>query len=81
MRKWRIDDSAELYNVPGWGRNYFSINEKGHAQVTPRRDGPAVDLIDVMNELQLNDVTAPVLLRFPDILDDQIGRASCRERV
>ncbi len=76
MRKWRIDDSAELYNVPGWGRNYFSINEKGHAQVTPRRDGPAVDLIDVMNELQLNDVTAPVLLRFPDILDDRIRKIS-----
>ncbi len=76
MRKWRIDGSAELYNVPGWGRNYFSINEKGHAQVTPRRDGPAVDLIDVMNELQLNDVTAPVLLRFPDILDDRIRKIS-----
>lgn len=76
MRKWRIDDSAELYNVPGWGRNYFSINEKGHAQVTPRRDGPAVDLIDVMNELQLNDVTSPVLLRFPDILDDRIRKIS-----
>ncbi len=76
MRKWRIDDSAELYNVPGWGRNYFSINEKGQAQVTPRRDGPAVDLIDVMNELQLNDVTAPVLLRFPDILDDRIRKIS-----
>ena len=62
--------------MPGWGRNYFSINEKGHAQVTPRRDGPAVDLIDVMNELQLNDVTAPVLLRFPDILDDRIRKIS-----
>ena len=49
---------------------------KGHAQVTPRRDGPAVDLIDVMNELQLNDVTAPVLLRFPDILDDRIRKIS-----
>ena len=30
MRKWRIEDSAELYNIQGWGVNYFSINEKGH---------------------------------------------------
>ncbi|MBP3299694.1 MAG: biosynthetic arginine decarboxylase [Muribaculaceae bacterium] len=76
MRKWRIDDSAELYNVPGWGRNYFSINDRGHAQVVPRAEGPAVDLMEVMNELQLRDVTAPVLLRFPDILDDRIRKIS-----
>lgn len=76
MRKWRIDDSAEIYNVPGWGRNYFSINDKGHAQVTPRPGSVAVDLIDVMNELQLRDITAPVLLRFPDILDDRIRKIS-----
>ena len=35
MRKWRIEDSAELYNVTGWGLKYFSINDKGHVQVTP----------------------------------------------
>ena len=35
MRKWRIEDSAELYNVPGWGLKYFSINDRGHVQVTP----------------------------------------------
>ena len=76
MRKWRIDDSTELYSVAGWGRNYFSINDKGHAQVTPRAGGPSVDLMEVMNELQLRDVTAPVLLRFPDILDDRIRKIS-----
>lgn len=76
MRKWRIDDSSELYNVSGWGRNYFSINEKGHAQVTPRPGGASVDLMEVMDELQLRDVTAPVLLRFPDILDDRIRKIS-----
>ncbi len=39
MRKWRIEDSEELYNINGWGGNgYFSINEKGgHVQVTPRK--------------------------------------------
>ena len=39
MRKWSIDDSAELYNINGWGLNYFSINEKGHVAVTPKTDG------------------------------------------
>lgn len=76
MRKWRIEDSEELYNIPGWGRNYFSVNEKGHVIVTPRQDCAAVDLKDVMDELQIRDVSAPVLLRFPDILDNRIEKIS-----
>ncbi len=78
MRKWRIEDSAELYNINGWGVNYFSINEKGHVVVTPRKNGVEVDLMDLVEELQLRDVSTPVLLRFPDILDSRIEKmASC----
>src|SRR5690606_34380086 len=67
MRKWRIEDSVELYNTRGWGIGYFGINEKGHATVSPLRErGPAIDLKDVMDELALRDTNAPVLLRFPD---------------
>ena len=76
MRKWRIEDSAELYNIPGWGLKYFSVNDKGHVQVTPKENGPAIDLKEVMDTLQLRDVQAPVLLRFPDILDDRIRKIS-----
>ena len=43
MRKWRIEDSEELYNITGWGVSYFGINDKGHVVVTPRKDGVAVD--------------------------------------
>ena len=76
MRKWRIEDSAELYNVPGWGLKYFSISDKGHAQVTPSPGCTPIDLKEVMDVLQLRDVQAPVLLRFPDILDDRIRKIS-----
>ena len=76
MRRWRIDDSAELYNINGWGLKYFSINEKGHAQVTPRDGYASVDLRELMDEVQLRDVTAPVLVRFPDILDNRIEKIS-----
>ncbi len=76
MRKWRVEDSAELYNIAGWGRNYFSINEKGHVAVTPREGYASVDLKDVMDELQIRDMTSPVLLRFPDILDNRIEKIS-----
>lgn len=74
MRKWRIEDSAELYNITGWGVDYFSINEKGHVSVTPRMDGVGIDLAELIDELQLRDVTTPVLLRFPDILNSRIEK-------
>ena len=78
MRKWRIEDSAELYNINGWGINFFSINEKGHVTVTPKKDGIQIDLHELVEELQLRDVSAPMLLRFPDILDNRIEKmASC----
>ncbi|MBJ2167927.1 MAG: biosynthetic arginine decarboxylase [Muribaculaceae bacterium] len=76
MRKWRIEDSAELYNIAGWGRNYFSINEKGHVAVTPREGCASVDIKEVLDELQVRDISSPVLLRFPDILDNRIEKIS-----
>ncbi|MGI6073059.1 MAG: biosynthetic arginine decarboxylase [Fermentimonas sp.] len=77
MRKWRIEDSEEIYNINNWGNGYFSINEKGNVQVTPKRQsGSAVDLNDILRELFLRDVTTPVLLRFPEILDNRIERIS-----
>lgn len=81
MGKWKIKDAEELYNVRGWGINYFGINDKGHAYVAPRKNDVQIDLVEVMNELDGHDITAPVLLRFPDILDTRIEKtASCFEK-
>ena len=76
MRKWRIEDSEELYNITGWGTSYFGINDKGHVVVTPRKNGVGVDLKELVDELQLRDVAAPMLIRFPDILDNRIEKTS-----
>ncbi len=78
MKKWTIEDSNELYNISGWGTSYFGINEKGDMYVTPCKDNIQIDLHDVLDELALRDVTPPVLLRFPDILDNRIEKTwSC----
>lgn len=76
MRKWRIEDSEELYNINGWGNGYFSINKKGNIHVTPRKNEHGVDLSDLMSDLYLRDVTTPVLVRFPEILDNRIEKIS-----
>lgn len=81
MKKWTIEDSNELYNMSGWGTSYFGINEKGDVYVTPCKDDTQIDLHDVMDELSLRDITPPVLLRFPDILDNRIEKTwSCFEK-
>ncbi|MDY6205702.1 MAG: biosynthetic arginine decarboxylase [Prevotella sp.] len=78
MKRWSIEDSKELYNMNGWGTSYFDINEHGNACVTPCQDKKRIDLREVMDELLLRDVTPPVLLRFPDILDNRIEKTwSC----
>ena len=76
MKKWTIEDSKELYNISGWGTSYFGINDKGDVYVTPCKNDTQIDLRDVMDELALRDVTPPVLLRFPDILDNRIEKTS-----
>ena len=81
MKKWTVDDSKELYNMVGWGTSYFGINDKGDVYVTPCKDNTQIDIRDVMDELALRDITPPVLLRFPDILDNRIEKtSSCFEK-
>ncbi len=74
MKKWRIEDSEELYNIKGWGVNFFGINEKGHVYVEPKKNGARIDLKEVVDRLATKHVVAPMLLRFPDILDSRIQK-------
>ncbi len=74
MKKWRIEDSEELYNIKGWGVNFFGINDKGHVYVEPKKNGVRIDLKEVVDHLETRHVSAPMLLRFPDILDSRIQK-------
>jgi arginine decarboxylase len=66
---WRIEDSLELYLVNAWGKGYFSINQAGHVVVRPDTQlGHEIDLFDVVEGLKARDLTAPVVVRFSDIL-------------
>jgi len=77
MRKWRPEDSAELYNIEGWGIGYFGVNKAGNVTVMPHRNPKqAVDIKEILDELSLKDVSFPVLLMFPDILDERIETIS-----
>jgi len=72
---WTIEDSIELYGIENWSNDYFSVNDKGNVIVIPNRD--KCHCIDMMNIIDLieeaKDVEFPVLLRFPQILEDRIN--------
>lgn len=72
LRQWQIEDSAELYNIRGWGIDYFGINDDGNVEVTPLKGCKPVVIKDVIEQLARQDVGLPLLLRFPDILDSRI---------
>jgi len=68
-RSWSVEDSLELYNVPAWASGYFSINAAGHVVVRPDTSAAhEIDLFEVVQGLQERDLSAPVVVRFSDIL-------------
>ena len=71
--RWTITDAAEMYDVPRWGKGYFSINNLGHIQVHPSKDpNLAIDMKDLVERLQLRGLDLPILLRFNGILKDRL---------
>ncbi|HEX4025491.1 MAG TPA: biosynthetic arginine decarboxylase [Steroidobacteraceae bacterium] len=66
---WSVEDALELYNVPAWGSGYFSINAAGHVVVRPDTTAAReIDLLEVVQGLAERDLSAPVVIRFSDIL-------------
>ena len=69
MHAWTVQDAIELYDVHAWGGEFVTVNRKGNIEVRPRgRQGPAIDLAELVTYLQDRDLKVPMLIRFSDIL-------------
>src|SRR5579871_502464 len=74
-QSWGVEDALELYNVPSWGLGYFSINPAGHVVVRPdTTSAHEIDLFEVVQGLAERDLSAPVVIRFSDILANRLRR-------
>ena len=71
---WKVEDSIDLYGVENWGNGYFSVNDKGNIIILPNKDrSRSVDAMDLIKEIEKSkDLEFPVLLRFPQMLEDRI---------
>ena len=75
QRRWAVHDTFELYGGDTWGDGYFVAREDGHLGVRPRLDETGeIDLFDVVEGLRARGLSAPILMRFSDILGDRLQR-------
>jgi arginine decarboxylase len=75
MTHWTIEDTKRLYNIAHWSEGYFDINGQGHLTACPAGHGSfAVDLYQLIDEINASDLSLPVLVRFTDILHHRIDR-------
>ncbi|MFZ9886888.1 MAG: biosynthetic arginine decarboxylase [Myxococcota bacterium] len=72
-RKWTVQDSAEVYQIPHWGRPYFGVNDKGNLTCKPLgEEGGEIDFKELVDDLCRRGIEPPLLIRFNDILGAQV---------
>jgi arginine decarboxylase len=70
---WSTTDASEMYEVPRWGKGYFSVGQNGNLLAHPTKDvNQSIDLKGLVDRLQLRGIDLPILLRFNGILKDRL---------
>ena len=70
---WTVADASDVYEVSRWGNGYFAIGENGHLMIHPTKEPKrAIDLKQLVDELQLRSIGLPVLIRFRDVLQHRL---------
>jgi arginine decarboxylase len=82
MRAWTVREAAELYGIPYWGGEYFSVSPTGDMLVHPNGPGTAnVNLAALVDELRGRGLRTPLVIRFSDILASRVRHISgCFDR-
>ncbi|MCC2679677.1 MAG: arginine decarboxylase [Pseudobdellovibrio sp.] len=71
--QWTVEDSAKIYGINNWGNGYFRINNDGNVAVTPKgAKGNSLDLYELTQELQDRGIRVPIMIRFPDIINERV---------
>ncbi|MBP4048564.1 arginine decarboxylase [Chromobacterium violaceum] len=72
---WSVADSRSLYGIRHWGAGYFDVGDSGNIVVHPNvRQRKEIDLYRLVRDLGGKGLDLPLLVRFPDILQDRVTR-------
>jgi arginine decarboxylase len=70
-----IEQTVETYGILNWGAGYFDVNRKGNLVVRPGEGDPrSADLKEIIEDLAGRGITAPILLRFPQLVAAQVRK-------
>jgi len=68
-------DATDLYNVKSWGAGYFEVSEAGDLSVL-LEGSESVSLAEIVKDMRERDYALPLILRFPQILEDRLDRVN-----
>ena len=72
---WSIDLARKTYSIPHWADGYFDVGGDGRIMVAPRgKNGPVIALAEAVDRALSGGANLPLLVRFPDILGDRLGK-------
>jgi arginine decarboxylase len=76
MKNITLEEVIQTYGVENWGAGYFEVNRKGHLAVRPAEgDSRSVDVKELIDDLiDTRKLQLPILLRFPQILTNQLKK-------
>jgi len=77
---WTTQQATNLYQIEGWGNGFFNINKAGNMIAIPDGEHP-IDLKVLCDDLTSRDLSAPLLLRFSDMLKQRMGQIYNRFQV
>jgi arginine decarboxylase len=70
-----IEQTVETYGIENWGAGYFDVNRKGNLIVRPAEGDPrSADVKEIVEDLARRGITAPILLRFPQLVAAQVRK-------
>ena len=74
MQTWTTTDSADLYGIPNWGRDFLVVNAAGHLVVSPAgaEPGTGIDVKELVDDLTRREIGLPILVRFTDLIDARV---------
>ena len=77
---WNSESSAELYQVRGWSNGFFDVNSHGNMVAIPDGEHP-IDLKALCDDLTGRGMSAPILLRFSDMLKQRMKQIHDRFQI
>ena len=73
--KKRPFKAGELFTWRSWGDGFVNVNESGHLEIlTDSQTDARIDLHELLEQVHKQSVRPPVLVRFPQLIDQQMAK-------